>query len=282
MDFANTASDDQFVSASAIGRYLLKDVPGMHTNELLEVLFPTDLRPKTTIRVEGSVSGLDSPSSAYISIFNMKDQRRVFATKSGKDGTFVAYIKEGAVYDLSVDPEKDNYTFFSKSFDLTREKFPLLEKVSVALKPASAGDEIVLDGITFKPGTSELEPTAAQELRRVLRMMGGNPNRSFKVSIILQGYQIDSVRSNPDLTETQIDTLRMPITYQVDSVTTAQRDSLVIRRHYHNDRTALQAQTLGDYFIQQGIPAGKMTVSARAIPEAIVEKRKTLVKITIL
>jgi hypothetical protein len=181
MDFVNTASDDQFVSASAIGRYLLKDTPGLHTNELLEVLFPTDLRPKTTIRVEGSVSGLDNPTSAYISIFNMKDQQRVFATKTGKDGTFVAYIKEGAIYDLSVDPEKDNYTFFSKSFDLTREKFLLLEKVSVALKPAGSGDEIILDGITFKPGTSELEPTAAQELRRVLRMMRGNPNHSFKV-----------------------------------------------------------------------------------------------------
>jgi WD40-like Beta Propeller Repeat len=281
LDFANTAGDDQYVSATSLGRYLVKDAPGPRTNELIELLFPAEIRPKGVMKIEGVISGLDDPSSAFITVFNLKDQRKVFSTKPGKDGTFFTYIKEGGVYDLSVDPEKDNYIFFSKTFDLTGEKFSLLEKVNVSLKPAQAGDDIALDGISFKPGTAELTPSSAQELRRLTRLIQGNSGKFFSIMVTLAGYEKDSVRSNPDLTEVIVDTLKFPVTYKVDSITTGTRDSIVLKTTYHNDRTLKQAKAIGDYLTSQGIPGVRLSHSGKAQPEAILENRKTKVNVII-
>jgi len=281
LDFANTPADDQYVSASSIGRYLVKDVKGQRTNELIEMLFPIEIRPKATVKIEGSITGLDDPSSAFVSVFSLKDQKQVFSTKPGKDGIFVSYLKEGGLYDLSVDPAKDNYTFFSKTYDLTGEKFPLTEKVSVALKPAGVGDEIALDGISFNPGTSELASSSTQELRRLTRLIKGNPDKFFSIMITLAGYQKDSVRSNPDLTEIHIDTLRFPVTYKIDSVTIGKRDSLILKITYHNNRTLKQAKAIGHYLLSQGIAPNKISQSGKAQEEAVLEKRKTYVTVII-
>lgn len=281
LDFANTAGDDQSVSATSLGRYLIREAPGQRKSELVELLFPPEVRPKGVMKIEGVIAGLDNPAGAFVSAFDLKTQNRVFATRPGKDGTFVTYLKEGGLYDLSIDPESDHYTFYSKVFDLTGDKFSLLEKVKATLKPAASGDEIPLDGITFKPYSAEVNPSSAQEFRRLTRMMQGNPGKSFSLTVTMLGYRIDSVRSDQDLTEVIIDTLRFPITYQVDSATTAVRDSLVIRRTYHNDRTANQAKTLWDYMVSQGISPDRLGYSGKAMPEAVLENRKTLVKVII-
>ena len=281
LDFVNTPGDDQYVSTTLLGRYLTRDMPGQAHSELAEVLFPSEVRPKGVMRIEGTVTGPGDPSTVFVSAFNMKDQSRVFSTKPEKDGTFVAYIKEGGLYDLSVEPEKDNYTFFSKRFDLTGEKFSLVEKVSINLKPASSGDEVALEGISFKANSHEINPSSNQELRRLTRMIQGNPDKSFSVLVTLAGYEKDSVRSNPDLTEVIIDTLKFPTQFKIDSLTMGTRDSLVIKQTYHNDRTLQQAKTIGEYLINAGIPAGHIACSGKAQPEAILENRKTHVKIVI-
>jgi hypothetical protein len=245
------------------------------------MLFPPEVRPKGVMKVEGAIAGLENPSGAFVSAFDLKNQGRVFATRPGKDGAFVAYLKEGGVYDLSIDPESDHYTFYSRVFDLSGEKFSLLEKVNVNLKPAEPGDEISLDGISFMAHSSQISPSSNQEFRRLTRMIQGNPGRSFSLMVTLLGYQKDSLRSDPDLTEVIIDTLKFPITYKIDSVTSAVRDSLVIKKTYHNDRTAGQAKALWDYLIAQGISADRLSYSGKALPEAILENRKTMVKVAI-
>ena len=281
LDFANTSSDDQYVSATSLGRYLLKDAPGQHINELIEILFPNEVRPKGMMKIEGTITGPEDPSTSFVTVFTVTDQSKVFSTKPGKDGTFVAYIKEGGFYDLSVEPEKDNYTFFSKRFDLTGEKFSALEKVSANMKAAATGDEIPLNGISFKPYTSEMDPASSQDLRRITRMIQGNSEKSFSIVVTLAGYQKDSVRSSADLTEVIIDSLKIPVSYKVDSLTSAIRDSVVIRKTYHNDRTPLQAKMLGEYLVHQGISSGRITYSGKSAPEAILENRKTTVKVIV-
>ena len=281
LEFANTPGDDQFVSASSLGRYLLKDAPGQHNSELIEILFPPEVRPRGMMKVEGVVAGPVDPSSAFISVFNLSDQKKVFSARPGKDGTFIVYMKEGGLYDLSVEPEKDNFTFFSKIFDLTGDRFSALEKVSASLKAAATGDEISMDGISFKPYTAEINPASSQDLRRVTRMIQGNPEKSFSILVSLTGYQKDSVRSSADMTEILVDSIKIPVTYKVDSLHIATRDSVVIKTTYHNDRTPRQAKALGDYFIKQGIPAGRVMYTGKALPESIVENQKTTVKIIV-
>ena len=67
--------------------------------------------------------------------------------------------------------------------------------------------------------------------------------------LTLNLYLNDTLKISPDMTEIQRDTIRVPASYAVDSVTTATRDSgLVVKVRYHNNRTTARAQTLRDYF----------------------------------
>src|SRR4029079_6304754 len=112
LDFANTSGNDQYVSATSLGRYLMKEAPGQKKTEIVELLFPVETKPKGTMKVEGKIAA-ENPGAAYIAVFNREDQR-VFNGRPNSNGTFTVYLKEGDVYDLSVEPEKDNFTFFSK------------------------------------------------------------------------------------------------------------------------------------------------------------------------
>lgn len=233
LTFANTAKDDQYVSATSLGRYLLKDQPGQRTNEIVEILFPPDLKPKATVKIEGIVKGLENPSSPYIAVFDLKDQKRVYNGRPEKNGTFTFYLKGGAVYDLSIEPEKDEYTFFSKIYDFTGDQVPMTDQVDAFITPIAKGTEIDL-GISYKPRTSNLSDASTQSLRRLSRMVKGNPNRKFTIDVLLQGYVSDSLKSDPDLTEIHIDTLHfkvqklVPDTVKLDSLLTVmnKRDSL--------------------------------------------------------
>lgn len=281
LDFANSLGDDQYVSGNASGMYLVKDVKGQHSSELVELLFPPELRPKGTLKIEGFVNGPADPSSAFVTVFDLSDQGRVFSTRPGDDGAFAVYMNYGGVYDLSIEPEKDNYTFFSKVFDLQGENLSMVDKVQATLSPTVTGTELVLDGASFVPGTSVLTKSSNQELRRLLRMVQGNSGHAFSIEVTLKGYEIDSIQSTPDLTEVLVDTLRIPVTYMVDSTTTATRDSLVVTTRYHNDRTLGQAKAIETYLIQEGIQSSRLASSGIAELEALPEKRKTLIKIIV-
>jgi hypothetical protein len=281
LDFTNTAGDDEYVSATSTGRYLLRDLAEKSTSELVEVLFPTEVRPKGVMKVMGTVEGVKDPTLASITILNRKDESKTFSGKPEKDGTFVAYLKEGSVYHLFIDPDQANATYVSRALDITSDKFKIIERINAKLKAPAAGDEIVLEGITFKPGTADLQAFASQELRRLVRLLKANPGRSYTFLVTLQGYEKDSVRSTPDLTEIISDTTKFPVTYKIDSVTTGSRDSVVVKTTYHNDRTAQQAKTLSEYLTNSGIPENRLAFSVKALPEVILENRKTVVSVVI-
>lgn len=281
LDFVNTSGDDQFASATSAGMYLVKDNPGQRSSELVEFLFPPEVRPKGTLRLEGQLSGPPDLSAAYITVYNLDEEAKVFVTQPSKDGSFLAYLTYGHRYEISVEPALDHYTFFSRTFDLHGESNAQVEKVSVVLTPTTSDAVLDLEGIQFEPRSTNLRSTSKQELGRLVRLMRSNPDKSFAIEVTLFGYLEDSVRSTPDLTEVTYDTTRIPVTYQVDSVTTGTRDSLVIRARYHNDRTLGQARALSNALVREGIPAGKLACSGNAIAEALPEKRRTEVQIIV-
>lgn len=295
LDFANTPGDDQFASASSIARNLMKDLTTGRKSELIEVPFPPELKPKAMMKVEGKVSGPANLASPIVSVFDLKDQTKVFGGRPRSDGSFTFFLKEGSQYELSLEPEQDNYTFFSRTFDLTGDRFPISEKVEASLKAVAAGDEIDLPGLTFKPHSITLAAGSSQELRRLLRLMKGNPSLKFDVNVTLNGLLKDSVESDPDLTEIIRDTIRIPVVDTIrfaisqptdslssprDSIRTETRDSIVVKTTYHNDRSEQQAMAVVYYLVSQGISADRLTHSHAANEEAILENRKTRVKIT--
>lgn len=280
LDFVNSEQDDQFVTAAALGRYLIKETPGSRKNsELVEFLFPDDLRPKGMMKVEGNItdkSGAAVP--AYITITDLANAKRVYSGRPGSDGSYFVYIREGSKYEFSVDPEQSQFSYFTKVFDLTSDKIPQREKISVVLKQPVPGEELLLTGIQFQPSTAQLDPLSDREVKKLVRMFKANPDLNFEIQVLLEGYEQDSIRSSSDLTEIQMDSIKTTVD-EIDSLGQLyKRDTIVVKSIYHNDRTQKQASAIVDQLVTAGISREKLIILTNAIPAVLPEDRKLIIK----
>jgi outer membrane protein OmpA-like peptidoglycan-associated protein len=279
MDFVNTEKDDQYVSANALGRYLLKDAPGARKNEIVEYLIPENLRPKGMMKLDGVITGSDGKTvPAYIAVVNTSNKQRVYSGKPGADGSYLLYLMEGSKYEVSVDPEKSDFSFASKEFDLTTDKIPQSMKFDAVIKSVVPGDEFDLPIVRFKPNSSDLDPGSNSELQRLSRVIKNNPALKFEIQVMLSGYLEDSVQSSPDLTEIQVDS----VAAQYDEIDTMgqlyKKDTILVKTTFHNDRTAKQAKAVLDYLASQGVENTRLTIFVNAIPATLPENRKLTVK----
>jgi hypothetical protein len=272
MDFANTERDDQYVSVSANGRYLLKDAKGTRNNyELTEYLFPGDLRPKGLTKFEGIITGLNGTSvPSYISVTDLQSGKRIYATKTPADGSYFFYLPEGTQYELSIDPDQADLTFYSRFIDLQTEKIPQKEKLNITLKKPVAGDEIPLDLITFHPNTAELSGLSSQELKRLARLIKANPGQTYELQVTLNGFRQDSIQS-PDLTETKVDSLII-----AEDTVLQMPEHKIARITYHNDQTLLQAESINNFLNKEGVKPEQLafvvnTVEATEPPRVTVK-----------
>jgi hypothetical protein len=281
LDFVNTEKDDQYVTAGGLGRYLMKDAFGGRKNEIVEYLIPENLRPKGMMKVEGKVTdNTGAPAMAYVAAYDLTNKKLIYNGKPAADGSFIVYLKEGSRYDLSVEPEHNNFTYFSRVFDLTSDKIPQWERVTAVVKPLAPGDELNLNDLKFKIPTGELDASSAQnELKRIARVLNGNPTIKAELQVMLTGYEEDTTQSSNDLTEVLYDSISSQ--YEVADTTGAvvMRDTVIVKSLYHNDRTAKQAQALIDYFSAQGIPSARFSVMTNAIPALKPEDKKLTIKI---
>lgn len=279
LDFVNTDQDDQFVSFIANGRYLVKDAPGKFKREIVEYLIPEEWRPGAVIKVEGVITDMnDAPTPAYISVTDLATQARVFTGRPDKDGSYFLFLPEGTRYELSIDPEKGNYTYVSKIIDMTVAGNPLILKLNAVLKPIHEGDEFDLEGIRFKANSAELEKENA-ELRRLSRLLKSSPELDYELHVSFIGYEENQMPVNPDLTEVSVDSVLFQID-EVDSLgQTHSRDSLVVETMYHNNRTEKQATAIIDELTALGVDRSRLSYTVSMVPEPELENRKTKVKL---
>jgi hypothetical protein len=279
LDFVNSEKDDQYISVAALGRYLLKEAPGSRKNtEITEFLIPTEVRPRGMMMVEGKVTnGAGAVTPAYVTVVDLTTKKTFYNGRPAADGTYAFYLPEGTRYELSIDPEQSNATFFSRTFDLTSDKIPQKEKVNATLKQPQSGDELLLN-VSFKPNSSVLETSSESDLKRLARLAKANPTLKFEIQVLMSGYAEDSVQSSPDLTEAISESFPTKINAIDSAGHTYARDTVFVRNTYHNNRTQAQAQAVVTYLISQGTDARSYKVFGNAIPATTPENRKTIVK----
>lgn len=279
LDFVNTNTDDQFVSVTAQGQFLLRESKGDRKTELVEYKFPPELKPKAILRVDGKVESVNIP--VYVSVTDLTNNKRLFSGRPMADGSFTTFLPEGSLYEVVLDPENGNATFASRSFDLTQGITRPFERYMASVKLAMANDELPLQALTFKPYTSELENTSQNELRRLSRLLKSKTDLKAEIQVLLQGYVEDSVQSQPDLTELRIDSIE----YYIEDIDTLgqlfQRDTLVAEQTYHNDRTVKQAEAIIEKLVALGCDRSALTYFVNARPEAVLEERKVVVRVAL-
>jgi len=281
LDMVNTEKDDQYISVQANGRYLLKEAPGKFKSEIVEYLIPDELRPHGVMKVDGTVKDMNgAPTSAYISVINLFNNQRIFNGRPNTDGSFFFYLIEGGAYELSVDHEQSEYTYYSKQYDLMENSMLRNDKLNIILKPLAAGDELTLDALHFKPNSAELD-NANTELRRLSRLIKNSTQFDFEIQVLLSGYQEDSIQSIPDLTEIVIDStyITLEAIDTLGQMTT--RDSLVVKTTYHNDRTIKQANVIINQLEVLGIDRKRLMIFTNAKPEEVIDNRRTLIRLAV-
>jgi hypothetical protein len=105
----------------------------------------------------------------------------------------------------------------------------------------------------------------------------GNPQLSFEVQVMLNGYVEDSIKS-PDLTEFTIDSIQSQIDVLDTLGQVGKRDTIIVKTVYHNDRTQLQGKAIADQLIKFGADSTRITHFGNAIPALLPENRKLTVK----
>lgn len=154
------------------------------------------------------------------------------------------------------------------------------DKLNIVLKPLSAGDELELGALHFKPNSTELD-NATTELRRLSRLMKNSPQLNFEIQVLLSGYQEDSIQSSPDLTEIVVDSTYITLE-AIDTLgQMITRDSLVVKTTYHNDRTIKQANVIIDQLELLGVDRRSLMLFVNARPEEVADNRRTEIRLAV-
>jgi hypothetical protein len=111
-----------------------------------------------------------------LAIVDLVNNKRVYSGRPNADGSYMVYLMEGTRYEMSVDPEQSNISYYAKQFDLTTDKIPQKERVNATLKQPVANDEFSLDLVVFKPSSILLESSSETELKRLGRVVKANHN----------------------------------------------------------------------------------------------------------
>src|SRR5690606_37820903 len=146
------------------------------------------------------------PLQAYISLVDLKTGERVYNGRPDGDGTFLLYAMEGSRYELAVDPERGDRTYFATTLNLTVDPLPQVEKVTAVLKPVMPGDELILSNVAFRQYSAEPDLATSQRGRqRLAEVVTSHRELRSAVEVLFEGYQEDSPRIGDGLTETKMD-----------------------------------------------------------------------------
>lgn len=125
------------------------------------------------ITVSGTVRNARNPDqtlSAEIKITDInRDDITIVIDNNAEDGTYMIILGQGKVYDISVWSEE--FTFYSKVFNLKEENHFKNIHWDILLEPIKAGTKIILHNIYFEHDSHELLPASKYELQRVVDLM---------------------------------------------------------------------------------------------------------------
>lgn len=294
MSFVNSTEDEQFVSFDVKGRYLFHDIKTEKGRELEEILIPDEFKGKNVMHILGTIAKANSNEgiAAVLKVYETNTRERIVFEELNENESFNFAIKEGGIYDFSVEPADDSYAYFSKLYDLTEMRNSPRDELTIAISPFKSGTEVTLGGLAFEEGKSEIIEGSTYELRRLTRQLKSNAASNFELKIHRYNYLEDGTQSSSDLTEVIIDTIATQIekTIQVtdtiriavsdtlnvmDSTATSDsnelfeekietRDSVIMvpsyeyNYTYHNDRTEKQINIVIAYLVENGIGVEKI------------------------
>lgn len=218
MEFLNTENDDRYVSIPARGdiSYYSRTIDGKRSLYMAKI--PEELRPYNVLYLESrAINNSGSPVPVTVQ-YSPVDQASKFLSAE-ENGTFSVILKEGNAYDLAVLDKEGKHLFQSERLDLTELEISRRERKEFVIEEIKEGSVQPLNNIYFKPFSAEIADDSDKELQRLIFLMQKNPRFNIEITVALEDYKQDTVRSDPDLTEVIVDTVtRANIVEKVDTI----------------------------------------------------------------
>jgi len=181
--FANTDTDDKFVSIPASGDIMYFTVETNGNEDIYFRSIPKDLRQKNNITISGTITDIETkkPVKAFLTITNIKTNVILSVIENDpEDGTYMVVLSEGA--DLDFSASAIGYSFYSEEFDLSKlNEYKDIEK-NIELVPLKLNSSFVLNSIIFDNDKYDLRPASIPELNKVVKLLKDNPDLIVEIS----------------------------------------------------------------------------------------------------
>ena len=301
VSFVNTEEDEFFITFSLrndIAYYTRKNPKGF--DAIVEGRVPEQYRPDNVVMMIGKLQDESSAPLGFEARLNdyQLGSLETRVKTDPTDGSFIAVMPEGSVYELTFEDRSGDKTFHSEIVDAeelvgSRRTYP-----TYTLKDVKAGVSFPVNGVTFIDYSSQIEEYSSFEISRLSRLLRRHNDLKVEIAVYQEEYEEDTFLSGPDLTEIMVDTVK---TYEtpihLDSLSSTQKDSLLTDLNdtlmhsiadttianmmlarmagsdsvevvkytytYHNDRTQEQAEALKEALIQKGVPEDRITCVGR-------------------
>jgi len=313
LEFANTSADDRYMSMSlrTDNAYITrKNKKGF--NAIAKINVPEKYRPKDVIMMMGKVQDeLGNPQSIDIRINNLSKshlEARVISEK--ETGEFVAVLTEGSRFEITFEDRSNRLAFQTQIIDVEELRSSRRQYPKISLQTVKSGAEFMIGGVAFDTLSNTITASSNFELLRLARLIKHHRELKFSIDLYQESYQEDSIQYSW-LTEVKYDSILVKLpaikvdsmdNYQKDSLlvvmndtlgTTIESDTLIAHEYqarmsgvdsieswqktpvYHNNRTALYAETLHQQLTIKGVTDEQLQLNALGlIPE---EKRNQVV-----
>ena len=180
LTFLNSEKTERPVSLTSFGRSVLSARRGEKKNELVDVFFPAELKPRQVLRINGNISTAD-PGSMYFSLYDSASGRLLRSFRPDISGSFILFLPYGNTYRLFADPASDKLPFFSTVYNLSKGQGQVVGKLNVDPGVIQSGFKIDLGAIQFLENTAPA-PGSVPMLNRTIRLMQSNSGVTFQVT----------------------------------------------------------------------------------------------------
>lgn len=313
LDFINTSGDDRYMSMSLRTDFAYttrKNSTGY--KNIVKTKVPQKFRPKDVIMMMGTVhDDLGAPQPVDIRINNLTKSHLEGRVKSDKTtGEFVAVLTEGSTFEITFEDRSNKLAFQTQIINVEELRSSRRQYPEIVLQTVKSGTEFYIGGVEFDTLSNTITASSNFELLRLARLIKHHRALKFTIDLYQENYQEDSTQYSW-LTETKYDSILVKLpTIKVDSMDNYQKDSLLVVMNdtlgttvendtlianeyqarmsgvdsieswqktpvYHNNRTALYAETLHQQLTIKGVTDEQLTLNALGlIPE---DKRSQVV-----
>ncbi len=183
----NTIDDEGglFVAADGKTAYYSSDRTDSRGGlDLYKFELREDVRPARTLYVQGFVYDEKTKKGLPSSVELIDNNTNTTRTKVQTDETGFYFITLPVGNDYTFTVNRQGYLFFSKLYELSKERSDSTYKMDIPLQPIEMNASVTLKNVHFETNSTKLVPVSLVELDKLLQLL----NENTQIKVLITGH----------------------------------------------------------------------------------------------